>query len=42
VTPDDVFYGRREMIVKERSEKKVFTMNYRKEMKKIENKVMSV
>jgi len=39
---DDVFYGRRDSIVKKRSDKKIFTMNYRKEMNKIENKVMSV
>ena len=42
VTPDDVFYGRRESIVKKRNEKKIFTVNYRKEMNKKENQVMSV
>jgi len=34
VTPDDVYYGRRSVIVRKRKEVKVETMNRRKEMNK--------
>ena len=42
VTPDDVFYGRREEIVKARSEKKILTMTKRKEMNQLNNQVLRV
>lgn len=37
VTPDDVFYGRRDEIVKARSEKKIITMEHRKEVNRMQN-----
>jgi len=40
VTPDDVFYGRRDLIIKERNEKRRLTLKSRKEYNQSSNSVM--
>ena len=40
VTPDDVFYGRREKIIKVRNEKRRLTLEMRKEYNQVSNTVM--
>lgn len=40
VTPDDVFYGRREKIIKARNEKRRITFEMRKEYNQVSNTVM--
>lgn len=42
VTPDDVFYGRREEVIKARSEKKVITLQRRKEVNQLKNYALGV
>ena len=39
VTPDDVFYGRRDEIIEKRKQKKIFTLERRKKMNQMNNYV---